>query len=61
MMVDYAKYRVVELKEVLKARQLSTDGLKAALVQRLTQSDARHVSIEDVVNRKVKSKVTSTA
>ncbi|KAM0134334.1 hypothetical protein ACHAO1_005729 [Botrytis cinerea] len=60
-MVDYAKYRVVELKEVLKARQLSTDGLKAALVQRLTQSDARHVSIEDVVNRKVKSKVTSTA
>ncbi|TGO63026.1 hypothetical protein BOTNAR_0106g00220 [Botryotinia narcissicola] len=61
MMVDYAKYRVVELKEVLKARQLRTDGLKAALVQRLTQSDARHVSIEEVVNQKVKSNVASTA
>ncbi|TGO28755.1 hypothetical protein BPAE_0023g00200 [Botrytis paeoniae] len=60
-MVDYAKYRVVELKEVLKARQLPTNGLKAALVQRLTQSDARHVSIEEVVNRKVKSSVASTA
>ncbi|KAF7949094.1 hypothetical protein EAE96_008264 [Botrytis aclada] len=61
MMVDYAKYRVAELKEVLKARQLPTDGLKAALVLRLTQSDARHVSIEEVVNRKVKPKVTPTA
>ncbi|KAF7948433.1 uncharacterized protein EAE97_003844 [Botrytis byssoidea] len=61
MMVDYAKYRVVELKEVLKARQLRTDGLKAALVQRLTQSDARHVSIEEVVNQRVKSNVASTA
>ncbi|KAF7930165.1 hypothetical protein EAE99_004358 [Botrytis elliptica] len=61
MMVDYAKYRVVDLKEVLKARQLRTDGLKAALVERLTQSDARHVSIEEVVNQKVKSNVASTA
>ncbi|KAF7901776.1 uncharacterized protein EAF01_007075 [Botrytis porri] len=61
MMVDYTKYRVVELKEVLKARQVSTNGLKAALVQRLTESDARHVSIEEVVNRKVTSDVTFTA
>ncbi|TGO40729.1 hypothetical protein BHYA_0032g00080 [Botrytis hyacinthi] len=60
-MVDYAKYRVIELKEVLKARQLPTIGLKADLVQRLTQSDARHVSIEEVVNQKVKSNIASTA
>ncbi|TGO62780.1 hypothetical protein BCON_0017g00210 [Botryotinia convoluta] len=60
-MVDYTKYRVIELKEVLKARQLPTDGLKAALVQRLAQSDARHVSIEEVVDQKVKPNVTSTA
>ncbi|TGO14216.1 hypothetical protein BTUL_0056g00240 [Botrytis tulipae] len=60
-MVDYAKYRVAELKEVLRARQLQTSGLKADLVQRLTQSDARHVSIEEAVNQNVKSSVVSTA
>lgn len=60
-MINFAKYRVVELKKVLKARQLQTSGLKADLVQRLTQSDARHVSIEEVVNQKVESNVASTA
>ncbi|KAJ8065288.1 hypothetical protein OCU04_005986 [Sclerotinia nivalis] len=60
-MVDYAKYRVVDLKKLLLARQLPTNGLKAALVQRLTQSDAIHVSIEEVVNGRVKPEIPSTA
>lgn len=47
VMVDYAKYRVPELKELLKARQLPINGLKAVLVQRLTESDARINSIEE--------------
>ncbi|CAD6442751.1 b08deb3a-55ea-435e-8b65-a2c9d3fa6d4e [Sclerotinia trifoliorum] len=59
-MVDFAKYRVVDLKKLLLARQLPTNGLKATLVERLTQSDALHVSIEEVINGGVKQEISST-
>ncbi|QSZ35161.1 hypothetical protein DSL72_008028 [Monilinia vaccinii-corymbosi] len=58
-MADYAKLRVQELKELLKARQLPVDGSKATLVQRLSQSDARAISIEEVVTRRVKLEMAS--
>lgn len=61
MMVDYAKYRVTELKGFLRASQLPTDGLKATLVQRLIQSDARVIAIEEDVTRKVKLEMASLA
>ncbi|KAK9240426.1 hypothetical protein V1525DRAFT_394939 [Lipomyces kononenkoae] len=38
--MDYSKLKVVELKEELKNRGLSTSGLKKDLVQRLTEADA---------------------
>ncbi|KAK9314352.1 hypothetical protein V1522DRAFT_413760 [Lipomyces starkeyi] len=38
--MDYSKLKVVELKEELKNRGLSTVGLKKDLVQRLTEADA---------------------
>ncbi|KAK9363864.1 hypothetical protein V1504DRAFT_444814 [Lipomyces starkeyi] len=38
--MDYSKLKVVELKEELKNRGLSTGGLKKDLVQRLTEADA---------------------
>ncbi|KAK9323197.1 hypothetical protein V1517DRAFT_320971 [Lipomyces orientalis] len=38
--MDYSKLKVVELKEELKTRGLSTAGLKKDLVQRLTDADA---------------------
>lgn len=38
-MVDYAKKTVVELQEILKARNLPHTGKKAELVARLTEAD----------------------
>ncbi|KAK9372889.1 uncharacterized protein V1513DRAFT_450835 [Lipomyces chichibuensis] len=38
--MDYSKLKVVELKEELKNRGLSTAGLKKDLVQRLSEADA---------------------
>ncbi|KAI5949488.1 hypothetical protein KGF57_004698 [Candida theae] len=38
-MADYASQTVAQLKEVLKERGLSTEGKKADLVSRLTESD----------------------
>lgn len=38
--VDYASKTVSELTELLKARDLSVDGLKADLVKRLKDDDA---------------------
>ncbi|KAK9389473.1 hypothetical protein V1515DRAFT_266396 [Lipomyces mesembrius] len=38
--MDYSKLKVVELKEELKNRGLSTGGLKKDLIQRLTDADA---------------------
>ena len=38
-MADYSKLTVVKLKDLLKERHLPTNGLKAALVQRLTEDD----------------------
>ncbi|AGO11705.1 AaceriADL069Wp [[Ashbya] aceris (nom. inval.)] len=39
-MTDYASMTVAQLKDVLKERELPTQGLKAALVERLQQADA---------------------
>lgn len=38
-MSEYASQTVAQLKEILKERNLSTDGKKAELVERLTESD----------------------
>lgn len=40
IMADYASQTVAQLKEVLKERGLSTEGKKADLVARLTESDS---------------------
>ena len=40
-MTDYNKLTVVKLKEILKDRELPTSGLKAALVARLVEDDAK--------------------
>lgn len=39
-MADYASQTVAQLKEILKERGLSTEGKKADLVSRLTESDS---------------------
>ncbi|KAI5961136.1 hypothetical protein CANMA_003910 [Candida margitis] len=39
-MADYASQTVAQLKEILKERGLSTEGKKADLVARLTESDS---------------------
>ncbi|KAK9243310.1 hypothetical protein V1506DRAFT_544905 [Lipomyces tetrasporus] len=45
--MDYSKLKVVELKEELKSRGLSTAGLKKDLVQRLTDADAASATEEN--------------
>lgn len=60
-MIDYAKFRVRELKELLKARQLPVDGLKATLVERITQSDAHRIFIEEEITRRVSLETASSA
>ncbi len=37
--VDYSKYTVKELKEMLEERGLSTDGKKAELVERMSEAE----------------------
>lgn len=43
-MSDYASLTVAQLKEQLKTKGLATDGKKAELVQRLTDSDSAEVA-----------------
>lgn len=45
-MSDYASLTVAQLKEKLKTKGLATDGKKADLVERLTESDAQEVAPE---------------
>lgn len=45
-MSEYASLTVAQLKEKLKAKDLATDGKKADLVLRLTESDSGDVAAE---------------
>ena len=50
MMPDYEKLTVVKLRDELTARGLPKTGLKAALVQRLIEADARSEKTEPIAN-----------
>ena len=50
MMPDYEKLTVVKLRDELTARGLPKTGLKAALVQRLIEADARSENTESIAN-----------
>ena len=50
-MPDYEKLTVVKLRDELTARGLPKTGLKAALVQRLIEADARSEKIEPIANK----------
>ncbi|AAS51851.1 ADL069Wp [Eremothecium gossypii ATCC 10895] len=50
-MTDYASMTVAQLKDVLKERELPTQGLKAALVERLQQADATAAEPTDATTR----------
>ena len=49
-MPDYEKLTVIKLRDELVARGLPRTGLKAALVQRLTEADAQSEKAESAVN-----------
>ena len=51
MMPDYEKLTVVKLRDELTARGLPKTGLKAALVQRLLEADARSEKIQPTANK----------
>ncbi|KAK9354418.1 hypothetical protein V1523DRAFT_407957 [Lipomyces doorenjongii] len=58
--MDYSKLKVVELKEELKNRGLSTGGLKKDLIQRLTEADAVS-AVESNESTEEQAKVTEQA
>ena len=55
MMPDYEKLTVVKLRDELTARGLPKTGLKAALVQRLIEADARSEKTEPTANQLIET------
>ncbi|OWB56265.1 binding protein [[Candida] boidinii] len=62
-MTTYSSQTVPQLKDLLKARGLSTTGVKAELISRLEESDkiAAELDIEDGANTSVAAPVTEVA